>query len=605
MSRNGDDDLSRIFDVANKWKSHCLIDGKSLLWPEVDIWTVNNLDNFKKYFIDKQDTSAGKNFSEKLKEQLSLADSAVTRLCCDLLVIYFLFPTSVSRGKKLSTIRDIASWKDIVIHDNNDAFKGFTTGVGNPGLVYNTQRPNELIYLARFTMMIINEEFAKRAELLDDHFRVRALLETLAEEHREEFGRPPQSKHTLLYLMFPDYYERIASQGHKGRIVEAFEEVIEGEQPEHVDDCLKVIRGQLESYLPETELDFYWTPLRQCWYIDGDSDTLGELQALKIKQQIVLYGPPGTGKTYQARQLADGIIRQGLLKERGPANFFSNSTDIEELVNSRTHRVQFHPGYGYEDFIRGLQIVEGGSTKYCDGVLLDLVERMKKEDEKLRQVPVVLILDEMNRADLSKVLGECFTLLEDRDGDVMLAGYGEKARKVRLPSNLYIIGTMNLIDQSLESVDFALRRRFLWFFKGFSEEDFLSVCRYRWNKSSLASKNKKTWEKVEHEFTTLGERAILVNNLISNNEYLGENYQIGHTYFCDAVAFVQSYLSATDRRRNQVLFDSRGNGRDPLKSLWRFSLKPLLMQYLSGVEASESKAFAAKVEGALLAGLKF
>jgi len=121
--------------------------------------------------------------------------------------------------------------------------------------------------------------------------------------------------------------------------------------------------------------------------------------------------------------------------------------------------------------------------------------------------------------------------------------------------------------------------------------------------SPLVVKN-KTWDKVEAEFTILGERAALVNKMIDASEYLGENYQIGHTYFCDAVAFVHSYLVATDRRRNQVLFDGRGNGIDPVKSLWRFSLRPLLMQYLAGVEASECKAFLTKVEGVLLAGAK-
>ena len=59
----------------------------------------------------------------------------------------------------------------------------------------------------------------------------------------------------------------------------------------------------------------------------------------------------------------------------------------------------------------------------------------------------MLILDEMNRADLSKVLGECFSLLEDRDTDVHLGGHDDEPRKVRLPPNLYVIGTMNLMEE--------------------------------------------------------------------------------------------------------------------------------------------------------------
>ena len=87
----------------------------------------------------------------------------------------------------------------------------------------------------------------------------------------------------------------------------------------------------------------------------------------------------------------------------GPREFFSTpDSKIEELISKRTHRVQFHPGYGYEDFIRGLQIGSGGRTEYRDGVLLRLVEDMKTEPDEYQKVPAVLILDEMNRADLSK-----------------------------------------------------------------------------------------------------------------------------------------------------------------------------------------------------------
>jgi 5-methylcytosine-specific restriction protein B len=304
----------------------------------------------------------------------------------------------------------------------------------------------------------------------------------LAEAHREEFNRLPQLRHILLYLLFPDYYERIASEGHKARICEAFSKITDGETPDDIDDHLNAIRRKLTEFLPSKDLDFYWEPLRSCWHPDDESETLGALQALHIKKQIVLYGPPGTGKTYQARDIAGSLIRQHLLKLWGPRRFFSTpDKKLAELIAARTHRVQFHPGYGYEDFVRGVQIGSNGQTEYRDGVLLRMVEDMKRDSDEDSKIPVVLILDEMNRADLSRVLGECFSLLEDRDTDVRLGGHDEKPRKVRLPANLYIIGTMNLIDQSLEHVDFALRRRFLWFFRGFFRDDFLAVSRNRWD----------------------------------------------------------------------------------------------------------------------------
>jgi 5-methylcytosine-specific restriction enzyme B len=150
-----------------------------------------------------------------------------------LLFVYFLFPSSssVGRSRKVALIREVASWKGIEIDEKSPLFDSFDNGIGDPGLAYNTGRPNELTYLARFAIAVAEKPAAERAPLLQDHVRTRKLLDDLAETHREEFGRPPQLRHILLYLLFPDDYERIASEGHKGRICEAFSEIIDGTAP--------------------------------------------------------------------------------------------------------------------------------------------------------------------------------------------------------------------------------------------------------------------------------------------------------------------------------------------------------------------------------------
>ena len=106
-----------------------------------------------------------------------------------------------------------------------------------------------------------------------------------------------------------------------------------------------------------------------------------------------------------------------------------------------------------------------GKTAYEDGYLLRLVQEIKDEaPDGEEPLPWVLILDELNRADLSRVFGEAFSVLEDRDSPVELPGVepGEPISTLQLPEHLFVIGTMNLIDQSLEQIDFALRRRFFW-----------------------------------------------------------------------------------------------------------------------------------------------
>jgi 5-methylcytosine-specific restriction protein B len=312
-----------IYKTAAAWRDNCLIGGKSLLWPEDDLWTAGNLAEFKKLFIDKPDTSPDKNFDTKFREQLASGDADVTRLACELLLIYFLFPDSVRRVTKVGLICRVASWKGIKIDEGLHALAYLNDGIGNPGQTYNTSRPTELTYLARFALNVAGRAEADRKALLHDRAATQAVLDKLAKDHREEFGRPPQSWHTLLYLLFPDDYERIASEGHKARICAAFEELLEADASETTtDDRLRAIRRKLEALLGKRELDFYRPPLRACWYTDSDGDAITALPGLQIKRQIVLHGPPGTGKTFQAREtLSSSLIRQGLLKKWGPKKY--------------------------------------------------------------------------------------------------------------------------------------------------------------------------------------------------------------------------------------------------------------------------------------------
>jgi MoxR-like ATPase len=152
---------------------------------------------------------------------------------------------------------------------------------------------------------------------------------------------------------------------------------------------------------------------------------------LKDRKQAIFYGPPGTGKTRVALDLAEA---------------FAGTEDRVELV-------QFHPSYAYEDFVEGWRPTEDGNFKLKPGPLRRLAKRAEEEESH----NFVLVIDEINRANLSKVLGELFFLFEYRDHQVTLQ-YSEE--RFSLPKNLYILGTMNTADRSIALVDAALRRRF-------------------------------------------------------------------------------------------------------------------------------------------------
>ena len=394
-------------------------------------------------------------------------------------------------------------------------------GIGGTGQGYNTHRPFELSYLGDVALQVASQSRERRESLLSSDLELRSILIEV------EGDTTKQSKDIILHLLFPEKYERIASRTHKRQIADAFGDLIDGEPPDDLDDKLFAIRTRLKDLNVARDLDFYLPPLRECWFIDGEDTDLTPLQALSIKRQVVLYGPPGTGKTFEARQLADRIIRQGLLRAWKPRRYFESKAEaIDACVASRTRRVQFHPGYSYEDFVRGLRLGEGGKTEYSDGVLLRVIEEIETAPKDYDTVPFVLILDELNRADLSKVLGECFSLFEDRNEPVQLGGQDEKARCVSLPSTLMIIGTMNLIDQSLEQIDFALRRRFLWFFRGFDRDQFLDVCKWRCERMSGKNRLKKDWNRFATEFQELADRAERVNEAIAAHPALAHSMRL-------------------------------------------------------------------------------
>lgn len=589
-------EATEIYGIADQWRRTCLVDGKSILWDGEPIWSAHNLQEFKTHFTDKPDESP-RRFEVKFNEQLAAAAPDVTKLACELVLIYFLFPapSSVSGNRKRELIEEIASWRDIQLGDAAKALlKNLDVGIGGTGQYYNTSRPFELSYLGNVALHIAALSADERQLLVNDDARLRALL---IEEENEETRT---SKDILLHLLFPDKYEWIASRSHKRLIVDTFREFLGEEGPADLDDALLVIRNRLVELKVDDEIDFYHSPLRECWYVTGDGEELSPMDGLAIKRQVVLYGPPGTGKTFEARQLADRIIRQGLLRAWKPRRYFESPKEIDACVAARTRRVQFHPGYSYEDFVRGLRLAAGGETTYSDGVLLRIVDEINKAGPEFKDVPFVLILDELNRADLSKVLGECFSLLEDRDEPVQLGGTDKEPRNVRLPPNLLIIGTMNLIDQSLEQIDFALRRRFLWFFRGFEGGQFLEVCKWRWQKLKDAKRVKRDWDRYAAEFETMADRAAMVNEAIAKFPTLGKQYEIGHTYFCDVVSFVEKDLQGTQRQ--SVLFTKKGEGRETVHSLWKYSLQPLLQQYLSGIDNEERETFISKLNALLMKG---
>ncbi|MDN5350516.1 MAG: 5-methylcytosine-specific restriction enzyme, partial [Bacteroidales bacterium] len=323
---------------------------------------------------------------------------------------------------------------------------------------------------------------------------------------------------------------------------------------------------------------------------------------LNLKKAVVYYGAPGTGKTYKAKNIAKQFIDQHRIK-------IENATQNNYQVKT----VQFHPSYSYEDFIEGirpssdksLKLFNGTFKEFCKSVgekeinlykNIDFINndsfkereyrfsliKVSELNENQRQIlgidstmpegitieeviePAFFVIDEINRAELSRVFGELMFSLEYRgyNGKIKTQySYLNKSETDEsayfwendedwffIPQNVYIVGTMNNIDRSVDSFDFALRRRFMW------EEiqpDFNIV-------RNILTANWKN---------ELAEAFERLNEMIEQDELLGKDYRIGHSYAIEIAPLQNRFDTVTEVKTY----------------LWTDYLKPLLEEYLRGL----------------------
>jgi 5-methylcytosine-specific restriction protein B len=225
------------------------------------------------------------------------------------------------------------------------------------------------------------------------------------------------------------------------------------------------------------------------------------LERLESKRNIIIEGPPGVGKTFVAEKLAYALM--------------------EAADPRRVTKVQFHPSYSYEDFVRGFRPTSvAGQFELADGPFLKACASAAAEPD-LRHV---LIIDEINRGNTSQVFGELLMLLEadKRDmkpGITMLYPRSPEER-TSVPRNLFVIGTMNRADRSLALVDYALRRRFAFISLSprFGDPAFR-----KW-----LSDRRMSDDLVQHVI----QRMNALNATIEEDRQLGPEYRIGHSFFC-------------------------------------------------------------------------
>lgn len=222
------------------------------------------------------------------------------------------------------------------------------------------------------------------------------------------------------------------------------------------------------------------------------------LTLLARKKNIILQGPPGVGKTYVARRLAYALMG--------------------EKNKVRAPMIQFHQSYAYEDFIQGYRPDGKGGFELKNGTFFELCEEAREDSDR----SYFLVIDEINRGNLSKIFGELMMLIEhDKRGSDFALQLTYSSADFHVPPNLHLIGTMNTADRSLSMVDYALRRRFFFIdlVPELDSPNFESLLQNRDASPELIAK-------IRSRIGSLNEA------IVDDARNLGKGYRIGHSFFC-------------------------------------------------------------------------
>lgn len=313
-----------------------------------------------------------------------------------------------------------------------------------------------------------------------------------------------------------------------------------------IKESISCLDEETQIYFENKKMYIPWIGWQLVEYV-RNNNMVEYKNMLEVNKNLILTGAPGTGKTYLAHELAASMLGKSSWEE----------VEKEPTLSSHVGFVQFHPSYDYSDFVEGLRPEEKGTTvgfKRMNGIFKEFCKQALLAQSGKDELPYIFIMDEINRGEMSKIFGELFFSIDPgyrgTEGAVQtqyanmeqkgnefdnILNNGKKGQFF-VPKNVFIIGTMNDIDRSVESMDFAMRRRFAF-------------------KEITALSRTDMWEgKIDNTDEVLS-RMVNMNEAIGNVPGLNSAYHIGPSYFLKLKDYNNDFIQLWDNHIKGVVYE--------------------------------------------------
>jgi 5-methylcytosine-specific restriction protein B len=442
----------------------------SVFAPGRGVWRNEVVAELRERFIGRPEVD-GAVFLEKLATQFDGASDDAKLLMAELLcwqVLPLEQPGERKKRERVTFLLDRMEHPVTIPAGIDEAFRSWSFNPGQ-GISGHMFAATSIVIECVDAWLRLGEEERDRA--LDEPTAWRDVVSALP-------GTPlPIQRNELLLLVHPGFFGEVVSSDDREAIRSAFAGEVEGQMEDDPDEAFQQITIALQQKAKGPAL-FYKEPLASRWrrkpVIPPDpvfrthqgsvnpalkrdvrtpfTGVGGQLAAalhmperwlqdtldlIERRKQVILYGPPGTGKTFLAQALSKHV---------------TDGTDGETTI------VQFHPTYSYEDFFEGFRpVANDDSGNLAFSLRKGPLRRLADSAAANPEANYFLVIDEINRGNIAKVFGELYFLLEYRDSEISLL-YSDEP--FTLPSNIFVIGTMNTADRSIAMLDAAMRRRF-------------------------------------------------------------------------------------------------------------------------------------------------